>query len=165
MPVCTLFLFDFFFLMEISLRTPVPLFKPGLVDDGLDSWVNYGWAFPDKCFLWAGFPDSFHCVPGQQSQPTQTFVGWRAYGCLWCNEPAALLAVWLGTVMCCCGNTGVEQTLNRNLHGKFNLKKKILPPLLFRFELRTFWSGVWHFMNWTIQTTCNWAVYNCEITK
>ena len=57
---------------------------------------------------------------------------------LWCNEPAALLAVWLGTVMCCCGNTGVEQTLNRNLHGKFKLKKKILPPLLFRFELRTF---------------------------
>ena len=65
----------FFFLMEISLRTPVPLFKPGLVDDGLDSWVNYGWAFPDKCFLWAGFPDSFHCVPGQQSQPTQTLLG------------------------------------------------------------------------------------------
>ena len=39
--------------------------------------------------------------------------------------------------------TGMDQTLNKSLHTKLTLEKKILPPLLPGFELATFWSRVW----------------------
>ena len=60
------------------------------------------------------------------------------------NRPPALLVEWPGSFMCHCGNTGVEQTLNKNQHRKLTLEKKILAPLLPGFELATFWSWVCH---------------------
>ena len=46
-------------------------------------------------------------MPGQHSQPTPTLLG---QGCLCikvqCNLPPVLLAKWLGSFMCHCGNIG-----------------------------------------------------------
>lgn len=55
---------------------------------------------------------------------------------LWCNEPAALLAVWLGTVMCCCGNTGMAQTLNKEFAWKVQTEEENSPttPVQIRTE-------------------------------
>ena len=39
-------LFFFFFEVEMSLHTPIPLFRPGLVHSGSASWDDSGWAFP-----------------------------------------------------------------------------------------------------------------------
>ena len=41
-----------------------------------------------------------------------------------CDLPPALLAEWLGSFMCHCSNTGVEQTLNKSWHTKLTLGKK-----------------------------------------
>ena len=41
-----------------------------------------------------------------------------------------------------CGKTGVEWTPNASQHTKLTPEKKILPPLLLGFELRTFRSQV-----------------------
>ena len=45
------------------------------------------------------------------------------------------------------GNTGEERTPHKNQHTKLTLEKKILPPLLARFELATFRSRVRRFTN------------------
>ena len=58
------------------------------------------------------------------------------------NLPPALWAKWLGSFTCHCGNMGVEKTLSKSQHTKLSLKKKVLPPLLPRFELATFQSQV-----------------------
>ena len=55
-----------------------------------------------------------------------------------CNLPPALLAEWLGSFMCHCGNTRVEQTTNKSQHMKLTLEKKIFLPLLLGFELATY---------------------------
>ena len=59
-----------------------------------------------------------------------------------CNLPPALFAELPGSFTCHCGNTGVEQTLNRNQHTKLTLEKEILPPLLPGFKFTTFRSRV-----------------------
>ena len=46
-----------------------------------------------------------------------------------------------------CGNTGVEQTLNKSLHTKLTLEKKILLLFLLGIKLTTFRSQVWCFTN------------------
>ena len=88
--------------------------------------------------LWVCFWVGPHTMPGQQhSQPTLDFI------CMFrCNLPPALLAEWLGSFMCRCSNTGVEQIPNKSQHTKLMTEKKILPPLLPRFKLTTFWSQV-----------------------
>ena len=84
-----------------------------------------------------------HTVPGQRhSQPTPTALGQDV--CVFrCNPPPALLAEWLGSFMCHCGNTGVGWMPNKSQHTKLTLEKKILLPLLTGFKLATFWSRVW----------------------
>ena len=55
------FLF-FFFKVEISLRTLIPLFMPGSVHGGSVSWDNCGWMFPDKLLV-SSFLDRLpHCA-------------------------------------------------------------------------------------------------------
>ena len=61
-----------------------------------------------------------------------------------CNLPPARLTEWSGSFTCHCGNMGVERTLNKSQHTKLTLEKKILPPLLLKFRLTTFWSRVRH---------------------
>ena len=59
-----------------------------------------------------------------------------------CKLPPALLAEWLGSFTCHCGNTRVEQTPTKSPHTKLTLDKNILPPLLPEFELATMRSQV-----------------------
>ena len=78
------------------------------------------------------------------SQPTLTSLGQGCKCMFRCNLSPVLLAEWLGSFMCHCGNTGVERTPNKSWHTKLTLEKKILPPLLLGFELATFQSQVQH---------------------
>ena len=94
-------------------------------------------------YVWAHFWIGFHTMPAQwHSQPTPTLLG---QGCTYVLVylPPTLLAEWLGSFMCNCGNMGVERTLNISQHTKLTLEKKILSVLLLGFELTTFGSGVW----------------------
>ena len=81
-----------------------------------------------------------------------------------CNLPHALLAEWPGSFMCHCGNTGVEQKMNKSQHTKLTLEKKILPPLLQGFKLATFWSRVRHSLKQAIPAPRGLTV-STEITK
>ena len=49
---------SFFFEVEISLHTLIPLFMPGSVHSGSESWDNCGQMFPDKLRV-RSFPDRF----------------------------------------------------------------------------------------------------------
>ena len=60
------------------------------------------------------------------------------YVCLGANLPPGLLAEWLGSFTCHCGNTGVERRLNKSQHTMLTLEKKNLPPHLPGFELTIF---------------------------
>ena len=61
--------------------------------------------------------------------------------------PPALLAEWPGSFTRHYGNMGVERTPNKSQYTKLTLEKKILPPLLPRFELATFRSRIRPFTN------------------
>ena len=66
------FFFSFFFKVEISLRTLIPLFTPGLVHSCLASWDDCGRMFPDKLRL-ARFRIGSLTILGQRySHPTPT---------------------------------------------------------------------------------------------
>ena len=41
-----------------------------------------------------------------------------------CNLPPALLAEWLGSFTCHCGNSGVERTPNKSKHARLTLRRK-----------------------------------------
>ena len=99
-----------------------------------------------KCSMtsctWARFLIGSNTLPGQRhSQPN--WLCWVKDVCMFrCNLPPALLAEWPESFTCHCSNTGVERTPNKSQHIKLALGKKILPPLLPGFELRTFRSWV-----------------------
>ena len=52
--------------------------------------------------------------------------------------PPALLAEWQGLLRVAAVARGMERTPNKSQHTKLTPEKKILPPLLSRFELATF---------------------------
>ena len=90
-PAC----FFFFFKVEISLCTLIPLFRPGSVHSGSVRWDNCGWIFPDESHV-SLFPDRF---------PLR--LCWVKAVCVFrCNPPPALLAEWPGSFVCHCSNTG-----------------------------------------------------------
>ena len=92
----------------------------------------------------SSFPDRFpHYAWTAASSTHSDFVGSRAY-VFRCNLPLALLAEWPGSLMCHCGNMGMEWTPNKSQDTKLTLEKKILPPLLPRFELATFQPWDWY---------------------
>ena len=71
-PTCT-----FFFKVEISLRTLIPLFRPGSVHSGSAGWDDCDQVFLTS-FMWARFLISSHPMPGQWfSQTTPTSLGQR----------------------------------------------------------------------------------------
>ena len=67
-----------------------------------------------------------------------------------CNLPPALLAEWLGSFTCYCGNT--ERYRKTSQHREFTLEEnkllKIIPRLLPRLEPATFWSRVRGSTHW-----------------
>ena len=67
-------------------------------------------------------------MPGQlHSQPSPTSLGQGCMGVFRCNLPPALLAEWSGSFTYHCGNMRMEH--------KVTLEKKMIPPILSRFEL------------------------------
>ena len=77
-PVCAFFFF--FFKVEISSRTLIPLFRPGSVHSGSASGDDCDRVFQDELCV-SSFPDRFpHTLSGQRhSQPTPTSMG---QGCM-----------------------------------------------------------------------------------
>ena len=76
-PACAFFFF-FFFKVEISLRTLIPLFRPGSVHRGSASLDNCGRMFPDKLHA-SSFPDRF---PHYAWTANSEFVGSKVHACL-----------------------------------------------------------------------------------
>ena len=66
--------FFFFFEVEISLRSPVPLFRRGSVHSGSASWYDCGGVSLTRC-VWTRFLIGSHTMPAQCSQPTLTSLG------------------------------------------------------------------------------------------
>ena len=117
--------------------------------------------------MWARFLISFHTVCQDSGIVSPLQLHWVKGICvfMWfmCNLPPALLAEWPGSFTCHCGNTGVEQTPNRSQHTQLTLEKKILPPLLPRFELTSFRSPVPTLYQQAIprlDTVWNWQTRN-----
>ena len=76
----------FCFKVEISLRTLIPLFRPGSVYNGSASWDNCGRVFPDELCV-SSFPDRF---PHSAWSPLRLCMIKGV--CLFrCNLPPALL--------------------------------------------------------------------------
>ena len=126
--------------MEIRSFTLIPLFRLGLVYSGWVSRDDCGQVFWDELHV-RSFPDRF---PHYAWTVSPLRLRWVKGACVFrCNLPPALLAEWLGSFVCHCSNTEAEWTLNKSLHTKLTLERKILLPLLLGFELTTFWSQVW----------------------
>ena len=74
--------FFFFFEVESSLCTLIPLFMPGSVHSGSVNWDNCGWMFPDKLCV-SLFPDRFpHYAWTAALSAHSDFVGSRVCACL-----------------------------------------------------------------------------------
>ena len=90
----------FFFEVEISLHTLIPLFMPWSVHSGSVSWDYWGWMFPDKLCL-SSFQDRLPhyawtaALPAQALPAHSDFVGSRV-SVFRCNLPPALLAEMFG---------------------------------------------------------------------
>ena len=133
----------FFFYVEISSRTLIPLFRPGSVHSGSARCLR---------LLWPNGPWRVACQLVSPQIPTLCLDSdivnplrfcWVKGICVFrCNLPAVLYAEWPGSFTCHWGNTRVERTPNKSQHTKLTLEKKILPPLLPGFELATFRSRV-----------------------
>ena len=101
----------FFFLVEISSRRLIPLFRPGSAHNGSASWDDCDRVFVTSC-VWARFLINSHTLPGQRHSPL--WLRWvKGVFVFRCNLPPALLAEWLGSFMCHCGNTRLERTPNK----------------------------------------------------
>ena len=115
--------------------------------------------FPDKLRV-SSFPDRFPHYAYTASYSAYTdFVGSRAYACLgvtchlhyWQNDRDIFAATAV--------TRGVERTPDKSHHTTLTLEKKILPPLLSRFELSTFRSRARRSYQQTIPTTRIGLVY------
>ena len=127
----------FFFKVEISSRTLIPLFRPGSVHSGSASRDDCDRVFPDELRV-SSFPDRFpHNAWTAAYSALSDFVGSKVYACLgvtchlhfWQNDRGISRA------------TAVTWGWNGHRisqYTKLTLEKKILPPLLPGFELATF---------------------------
>ena len=122
--------------MEIRLHTLISLCRPGSVHCSSVSWDDPGRVFPDELHV-SSIPDRFpHCACGIVRL---LWLHWVKDVCMSrCNLPPILLAEWPGSFTCHCSTTGVEWTLNKSQYTKLTLERKILLPLLLRFEFATF---------------------------
>ena len=73
---------DFFFKVEISLCTLLPLFTPGSVHSGSASWDDRGIVFPDELHV-SLFPDMFqHYARTAAKSAHSNFIGSVVYAYL-----------------------------------------------------------------------------------
>ena len=124
---------SFFFEVEISSCKLIPLFRPGSINIGSVSWDNCNWMFPDELHV-SSFLDKIPTLCLDSGIVSPLRLHWVKGVCMFrCNLPPALLAEWPGSLMCHCGNTGVEQTLNKVSTQSWLRKKK--------FSCRSCWDS------------------------
>ena len=92
-PLCA-----FFFKVEISLRTLIPLISPGSVHSCSVSWDDCDQVFPDE--VWA----ATLCLDSGLVSPLQVCLV-KGVSMFRRNLPPELLAEWLGSFTCHCRNT------------------------------------------------------------
>ena len=125
----------FFFQVEIRSRSLLPLSMQRSVHSGSASWDDCGRVFHDELRV-SSFPDWFpHYSCKAVFSAHSNFVGSKVYACL---SGTCHLHFWQNDFGLLCGNTGMERTPNKSQHTTLTLEKKILPPLLPRFERATF---------------------------
>ena len=160
-PACALYLFIFFFSVEIGSRTLIPLFTPGSVYSGSASWDDCDRVFPNVLRV-SSFPDRFPtlCLDSGIVSPLRLRLV-KGVCVFRCNFPPAFLAEWQRSFTCHCGNTGVGRIPNKSQHTKLTLEKSILPPLLPGLELAIFRSRVWGPKQQTIPALTNKLLRLC----
>ena len=102
----------FFCKVEISSRALIPHFIYARISpQWLSSLDDCYWMFPDELPV-SSFPEvPTLCLDSSIVSPL--WLCWVKGVCIFrCNLPPALLAEWLGSFTCHCGNAGVERTLN-----------------------------------------------------
>ena len=132
----------FFFKVEISSRT-----NSTFLGNDQSKMAQWAETTMNKCFLtsymWACFPDDrFPHYAWSAKSAHSNIIGSRGVHMFMCNLQPALLAEWLGSITCHCGNMDLEQTTNKSERRTLTLEKKILPPFLPGLELKTFQSQV-----------------------
>ena len=116
--------FLFFFKVEISLRTLIPFYTPGLVHSGSTSRDDCDRMFPYKLRV-SSFPDRVPTLCLDSGIVSPLRLRWIKGVCVFrCNLPPELFAERPGAFTCHCGNTGVERTLNKSQHTKLTLENK-----------------------------------------
>ena len=140
-PACTFFPLQ----VEISLCKPTSPFRPGSVHRLSELkwlWLSITWHVVCGLFSWQ-IPTL--CLDSSVVSPLQLW--WVRGVCVFrCNLPPALLAEWLGSFTCHCGNMGVEQTPYKSQHTKLTLEKKIPHRVTQRdpfCDMSTEWQN-WH---------------------
>ena len=97
---CCFVVICLFFKVEISLRTLIPLVRPGSAHSGSASWGRYNRVFPDELRV-SSFPDRFpHSAWTAAYSVYSDFDGSRVYACLgvtchlrfWSNDRGLLRA-------------------------------------------------------------------------
>ena len=110
---CLCSFFSFFFLVEISSHTLIPLYRPGSVHSGSASWDDCEQVFPDDLRV-SLFPDSFPHYTWTSSRVSPLRLCWvKGVFMFMCNLPPALLADWLWSFTRHCDNMRVEWTPNK----------------------------------------------------
>ena len=135
-PTCT-----FFFYVEISSRTLIPLLMPGSVHSGSASWYDCVQMFNDKLLV-SSFPDRFpHYAQTVAWSAHSHFMGSRVYACL--GVPCHL-HIWQNDRGLLCATTVTQGWKGHWIR----VEKKILPSLLPGFKLSTFRSRVRRSWQW-----------------
>ena len=135
----------FFFKVDICLHVPIPPFRPGSVHSGSATW--------DDC--WKAFPDELCASSFPRYVSTLHFDS--IFSPLWLDWAKGVRTCLTVTCHTHFGHNDwdilVEQTLNKCVHRKLTLEKKILQLLLLGMKAGTLWSWVLHSSNWAIPTT------------
>ena len=118
------------FIVEISARVSVPLFRPESVHSGSASWDDCERAFPDDFAFELVFLIGSYSMPGQCSQPLWVWLRCIKRVCVFrYNLPPALLAEWPGSLTCYSGITGAGRTQNKSQHKNVNTGEEKSPPV------------------------------------
>ena len=107
--------FPLLFKVEISLCTPVPLFRPRSVHSGSASWDNKGQVFPDKLTI-SSFPWYVPALCMDNTVSPLWLCCIKSVCIFRCNLQIVRLAEWPGPFPYHCSNVELEWTQNKSQH-------------------------------------------------
>ena len=100
-------LFFFFFGVEISSQTPIPLFRLRSVHSGSASWDHWGQVFPVQLHG-SSFPWEVTVLCLDSTLSPLQLCCFKGVCLFSCNQPPALLEEWPGSFMCHCSRCGMD---------------------------------------------------------